>query len=208
MSTVPVWRRAAPRSAAGRAMAVAALLAAATMILGLAAAPLFSMVEDARDRADRLDRRAAALTAAAAARRAEAAIAPPAPAAIAAAEVWLDATAPVRDPDAAMLELVSALRLLAATAEVELVSAAPLAPARGRALFPALGAEGIGVVAAEARLTADHAGLARFLSAVEEARPTLRAAALSVTAASPRADREAARLSARVTVGALLREAE
>lgn len=205
MTAPPLWRRAPVRGPGGRALALAALGIGVGAVALFALAPLAAAVSDARDRAERLNDRAAALTAAAAARREEAALARPPAAAIAAAEAWLAAHAPPRDREAAMLDLLSALRLLAQAADVELTSAAPVDLERGdRDLFAVLGEAGVAAVAAEARIAADHAGLARFLDAIGRAKPTLRAAALEVSARTSRADAEAGRLSARVVVGALV----
>ena len=43
--------------------------------------------------------------------------------------------------------------------------------------------------------------------AIEQARPVLRAATLDITAKTSRADQETDRLSARVLIGAIIREA-
>lgn len=202
MSAAPAWRRLSPGSAPARVALLAALLAAAGLLALLVVFPLLGGLRAAEERAARLDLRAGALFAAAAERRAEAGLAGVDPASAAAAEAWLAEVAPERDREAAMLDLLSALRLLAGAAAVELVSAAPLERA---ASFPAPEGGPVGVVAAEARIVADHAGLARFLEAVEAARPVLRAAALDISAASPAAGAEARRLSVSVTVGALFR---
>ena len=53
-----------------------------------------------------------------------------------------------------------------------------------------------------------HDGVARFLTAVEQARPILRATTLEITARTSRVDREVDRLTARILIGAIIREAQ
>lgn len=206
MSAHPPWRSIAPRSPIGRIAALFALAVGAALAAAFVAAPLIARMDDARDRAARLDARTAALTAAATARRAEAAGPPADPAAIAAASDWLRVHAPLRTAEAAALDLLSALRLTAEATGVELASAAPLSQTgRDPDLFAAADMAGLAATAAEARIVADHAGLARFLGALEAAEPALRAAAIEITARSSGAAAEARRLTARVIVGALSR---
>lgn len=105
-----------------------------------------------------------------------------------------------------MLELLSGVRLLAEATGVELGSAAPLDADRAdAALFTAADLAGLRVTAVEARVTADHAGLARFLAAVEAAEPAMRAAAIEITARSDAVLDEKNRLTASVVIGALSR---
>lgn len=210
-AALPPWRRLSPDAPAARVAAIGALVAlvvgAAALILG----PAWSRLEAATARAERLDIRAAALTAAADARRAEAAGPPTDAAALAAAERWLAHHAPLRDSEAAMLDLLSSLRLIAEAAGVELASAAPLgrgATGRGGRLFEAADMAGLTAAAAEARIIADHAGLARFLGALEAATPMLRAAAIDIAARSTGPAAETRRLTARIVVGALSRSEE
>ena len=206
-AAVPPWRRMATNGAAARLVALVVLCCALTLSALLVAAPLAERLEDAKRKAAALDRRAAALNQAAADRSAEARIAAPPTEAVAAATAWLDEHAPAREGEAAMLELLSTLRLLAQAAEVRLTAAAPLALDRGDGrLFQITEDAGLTILAAEARIVADHDGLVRFLDAVEKARPVLRAAALDVTARSPKADAEDERLTARVLIAAMVRE--
>lgn len=206
--TVPVWRRISPRSGAARLGAFGAVAVFALLGWALVFAPLQSRLSEARERAASLDARAAALSAAAAALQAESATADPNAAALGEAAAWLDEHAPVRAPGEAELELLSALRLLAQAAEVELASVSALDVSRdaaARDIARTASASGLSAHLAEARLVADHAGLARFLTALEATRPTMRAASLEITARSSAAAAEARRLSIRVVVAALSR---
>ena len=210
-SDVPPWRRLAPGSAAARAVALATMALGGLLLWALVWAPLADRLAGAEDRARLADQRAAALTSAAAALRAEAEIAAPDGEALAAAEAWLAAHAPRRPEGETMLELLSTLRLVARAAEVELASVSPLDAARDPAARDFLAeAElaGLSAHVAEARITADHAGLARFLAALEAVEPTVRATALDVTARSTAAAAEGGRLSATVIVAALSRPPE
>lgn len=211
MSAPPFWRRLAPTSAAARALALGARLAAIAVAAAVVAIPLWSQWSEAQARAESLDRRAAALSAAAAARRAEAGVAEPDAALLAQAEAWLADVAPRRDADAAMLDLLSTIRLLAETSDVSLASVTPLdasgaVSAKGLTLSAEIA--GLTLALAEARITASHANFARFLSALEAARPIVIAPALDVTARSSAADEEDGRLTARVTIAALSRTGE
>lgn len=206
MNASPPWRRFSPRSPVARFGVIGALAISLALLLALVALPFIQQLEDARARAARLDLRAAALTAAAADRRDEARIAAPGAPELEAATAWLDEHAPEAEPQAAMLDLLSAIRRIAAETGVELNSTAPLETA-GRGAFAAADMAGLAVVAAEARIVADHAGLARFLAAIEAARPRLRAATLEINAASALAPAEARRLTASVVIGALHRPA-
>lgn len=210
MTAPPFWRRFPPRSAAARLIALSAVALFAALIWAMVYAPLQARLADARDRAASLDRRAAALTAAAAALATEAAITRPDAAALALSAEWLDQHAPPRADGEAALELLSTLRLLAQAAEVDLASVTSLDAARdaaARDLAAEADVAGLGAHVAEARIVADHAGLARFLTALEATRPTLRATALEITARSTNAAAEADRLSVRVVVAALSRPA-
>lgn len=208
MSAVPAWRRLSPQSGGARAAFFAGGAAALLIGYALVFAPLQTRLADARERAASLDSRAAALTAAAAARRAEAAVTAPDPEALRKAAEWLDKHAPQRPEGAAMLELLSTLRLLAQASEVELTSVTALDQSRdaaARDLSAEAAVSGLSAHLAEARLVADHEGLARFLTALEDITPTLRATSLDVTARNSAATAEARRLSIRVTVAALSR---
>ena len=208
MTAPPPWRRLSPASLGARLAAAAVLVLGAVILTLVVAAPLAARFDAAKDRTAALDRRAAALTAAAAARRAEAAFAAPKAADIARAEAWLDRNAPRRADGEAMLELLSTLRLLARTSGVELVSVAPLSRRQGAAAEGfARAAETAGLAAhiAEARIVADHAGLAALLGALEAVTPTVRASALDVSARNASATAEARRLSVRLVVAALSR---
>ncbi|MEL7462565.1 MAG: hypothetical protein AAFN79_00760 [Pseudomonadota bacterium] len=206
--TAPAWRRLSPRSGAARLAALGALVLFALLGWALVFASLQTRLTDARERAASLYDRAAALEAAADALAAESSTTEPDAAALQTATAWLDEHAPIRAPGEAELELLSALRLLAQAAEVELASVSALDASRdaaARDIARTAAASGLSAHLAEARLVADHAGLARFLTALEATRPTLRAAALEITARSPAATAEARRLSIRVTVAALSR---
>lgn len=206
MSAAPPWRRRAPTSAGARLAALGALGIGLLFLAVFVARPLVERVDAARERAARLDLRAGALIAAAQARKAEAGLAETDQAALAAATEWLARNAPIQDEGAATLDLLSSLRLLADAAGVELSSAAPLDAGRADGGFFAGDAPAAPhVAAAEARIAADHAGLARFLMAIEAARPPLRAAALDITARSAAPVDEDARLTVSVIVGALSR---
>ena len=107
-----------------------------------------------------------------------------------------------------MLDLLSSVRLIAQASDVKLTATAPIDVNRGEArLFDLVDGSGMSILAAEARIVADHQGIARFLMAIEQARPVLRAATLDITAKTSRADQETDRLSARVLIGAIIREA-
>ena len=210
MSAAPLWRRAAPASGSSRLLASIVLLGAVAALALFVALPLYERFAAAEDRATRLNARAAALEAAAEARLAEARLSGPDAALTARAVDWLDENAPMRDPDAAMLDLISSLRLLAEASDVALAAATPLDGARAAELRDfAAAAElaGLHASGAEARLTSDHAGLVRFLEAVEAARPTMRAAHLDISARSSAASAEGERLSVRVIVAAFSRSA-
>ena len=206
-AAVPIWRRMGTTSAAARITAFITLIAVTSLIALLIAAPIYERWEEAKRKAASLDQRTAALTAAAADRLAEAEIAAPPAAALAEAGAYLNEYAPTRDREAAMLDLISSLRLIAQASDVRLTAAAPLDPDRaGGRLFDMAEDAGVALLLAEARIVADHAGLARFLEAVDKARPALRAASLDLTARTPRADQEADRLTARIIVGAMIRD--
>ena len=210
MTARPFWRRMAPTSTAARLTAVLTLICFVLLIYALIYAPLQARLADARDRAASLDRRAAALTAAAEALKAEATVTAPDEATLMKANAWLDEHAPVRADGDAALDLLSTLRLIAQASEVNLASVAPLDAARdaaARDLAATAELAGLRAHVAEARIAADHAGLARFLSALEATRPTLRAASLEVTARSTSAAAEDGRLSVLVVVAALSRPA-
>lgn len=205
---LPFWRRMRTDGAAARLTALATILAVMALVGLLVGLPLVERLEDAKRRAANLDLRAAALSDAAAERLAEADIAAPSPAAIAEATAYLDEHAPEGARDAAMLDLLSTVRLIAQASNVSLASTAPVDVSRGETrLFDLVSDAGLAILAAEARIVADHDGVARFLSAIEQARPVLRAATLEITARSARVDQEAGRLSVRVLIGAIIREA-
>lgn len=212
MSGYPFWRRLDPRGGEARALAIAAALCFGFLIWALVWAPLQTRIADAREAAESLHRRAAALEGAAAARRAEAAISAPDAATLGKAEAWLAVHAPVRADGEAMLELLSTLRLVAETTAVELVSVSPLDAGRDAAARDMAAAADIAMLAvhvAEARIVADHAGLARFLGALDAVRPVIRAPAIEISARGGGAADEARRLSVSVIVAALSRsEAE
>lgn len=199
MSARPAWRRLSPASPAARGVAMITMLIGLGALALLIAAPLLSDIRAAKTRAAQLDQRAAALAAAAAKRRAEADQGAADEDSLAAAQSWLDLNAPRMSEDAAILDLISGVRLLAAEAGVRLETAAPLRERAGEA------APGLRVIAAEARIVTDHAGLARFLHAIEAARPLLRAATLEINASSAAALEEDQRLSATVIISALSR---
>lgn len=208
MSGYPFWRRLDPQGGAARALALGAVLCLGVLLWALVWAPLQARIAEAKERADSLHRRAAALEGAAAARRAEAAISAPDGARLGKAEAWLAVYAPIRADGEAMLELLSTLRLVAETTGVELVSVSPLDAGRdaaARDMAAAADIAGLAVHVAEARIVADHAGLARFLGALEAVRPVIRAPALEISARSGGAADEARRLSATVIVAALSR---
>lgn len=206
MTAPPPWRRLSPASGAARLVALLTCGIAAGLILLVVIAPLLAGWEDAKDRAARLDTRAAALAEAARDRRAEAAVTAPDSKTLAQAVAYLDAHAPVANAEGALLDLISALRLIAQTAEVDLTTATPLDAGRsGARLTMPLDMAGLTVAAAEARLVTDHGGLARFLQAVEAAEPTLRAATLDVAARSTSAGAEDKRLSVTITIVSLAR---
>ena len=211
MNAPPFWRRTAPTSAKARLIAAATVAIFAALAYALVYAPLETRLAEAREKATSLDRRAAALNAAAAARLTEAAVTSPDADALARATAWLGEHAPLRSEGEAELELLSTLRLLAQAAEVDLASVTSLDAARdaaARDLVAQAGVAGLSAHVAEARIAADHAGLARFLAALEATRPTLRATALEITARSANAAAESGRLSVRVVVAALSRPAE
>ncbi|MEM8754978.1 MAG: hypothetical protein AAGF90_18595, partial [Pseudomonadota bacterium] len=101
--------------------------------------------------------------------------------------------------------------LTAAATNVELASAALIdggGARRGGDLFAAADMAGLTATTAEARIVADHAGIARFLGALEAAEPAIRAAAVEIAARTAAAAAEDRRLTARVVVGALSRAPE
>lgn len=205
MSGAPPWRRLAPNGFNARLAAAGAALVGAALLALFVALPLIERIEAAQERAARLDLRAAALLTMAAERSAEAGFERSDAARIDAASTWLDTNARLSD-GTAMLELLSGVRLLAEATGVELGSAAPLDADRAdAALFTAADLAGLRVTAVEARVTADHAGLARFLAAVEAAEPAMRAAAIEITARSDAVLDEKNRLTASVVIGALSR---
>lgn len=205
---IPFWRRMRTDGAAARLTALTTVITVIALVGLLVALPLFERLEDAKRKAANLDLRAAALSNAAAERLAEAEIAAPPPAAIAEATAYLADHAPESTRDAAMLDLLSTVRLIAQVSDVTLTSTAPIDVNRGEArLFDLANDAGLAILAAEARFVTDHNGVARFLTAIEQARPVLRAATLEITARSSRVDQEADRLSARVLIGAIIREA-
>ncbi len=205
---LPFWRRMRTDGDAARLTALATILAVMALVGLLVGLPLVERLEDAKRRAANLDLRAVALSDAAAERLAEADIAAPSPAAIAEAAAYLDEHAPEGARDAAMLDLLSTVRLIAQASNVSLTSTAPVDVSRGETrLFDLVSDAGLAILAAEARIVADHDGVARALSAIEQARPVLRAATLEITARSARVDQEAGRLSVRVLIGAIIREA-
>lgn len=205
---IPFWRRMRTDSAPARLTALTTVITVIALVGLLVALPLFERLEDAKRKAANLDLRAAALSNAAAERLAEAEIAAPPPAAIAEATAYLADHAPESTRDAAMLDLLSTVRLIAQASDVTLTSTAPIDVNRGEArLFDLVNGAGLAILAAEARFVTDHNGVARFLTAIEQARPVLRAATLEITARSSRVDQEADRLSARVLIGAIIREA-
>ncbi|MEM7270647.1 MAG: hypothetical protein AAF401_15515, partial [Pseudomonadota bacterium] len=156
--------------------------------------------------ADALDQRAAALLAAAADRRREAELAPPPSNSVEAAEAWLKVHAPKEARETAELALITAIRLIAEDASVTLNSvAAAKLPREAANAAAALGDAGISLLAVEARISADHKSLARFLTSVETAQPKLRVAALDVVARTSRADQEDDRLTVRALVAAMIR---
>lgn len=194
-------------SAAARLTALITLMIVIALAGLLIALPLMERLEEARRTAANLELRADALEQAARERLAEAEIAPPPAAAIAEATAYLDQHAPVASRDAAMLDLLSSIRLIAQASDVTLTTTAPVDVKRGEArLFNLADEAGLSILAAEARFVSDHDGVARFLTAVEQARPVMRAATLEITARSARADREADRLTARILIGAIIRE--
>ncbi|MDG1972562.1 MAG: hypothetical protein P8I56_16570 [Paracoccaceae bacterium] len=207
-ASISFWRKMRTDSAAARLTALLALIVAIGLCALLIALPLMERLADARRTAANLDLRSAALRDAAAERLAEAEIAAPSPAVIAEATAYLATHAPVGTRNAAMLDLLSSVRLIAQASDVKLTATAPIDVNRGEArLFDLVDGSGMSILAAEARIVADHQGIARFLMAIEQARPVLRAATLDITAKTSRADQETDRLSARVLIGAIIREA-
>ena len=207
-ASISFWRKMRTDSAAARLTALLALIVAIGLCALLIALPLMERLADARRTAANLDLRWAALRDAAAERLAEAEIAAPSPAVIAEATAYLATHAPVGTRNAAMLDLLSSVRLIAQASDVKLTATAPIDVNRGEArLFDLVDGSGMSILAAEARIVADHQGIARFLMAIEQARPVLRAATLDITAKTSRADQETDRLSARVLIGAIIREA-
>jgi len=207
-NVIPFWRRMRTDGAAARLAALATLLSCIALVGLLIALPLYERLEDAKRKTANLDLRAAALADAAAERLAEVEIAPPSPAAIAVATAYLAEHAPKGARDAAMLDLLSTVRLIAQASDVTLTTTSPVDATRGETrLFDQVEDAGLAILAAEARIVADHDGVARFLTAIEQARPVLRAATLDITARSARVDQEPGRLSARVLIGAIIREA-
>ncbi|MEO0361071.1 MAG: hypothetical protein AAF322_08180 [Pseudomonadota bacterium] len=211
MSAVPPWRRRGPRSAGARGAAAAAVLAGFGALFFAFSAVFVDPLADERRSAELASQRAAALTAAAEARRREAAAPSADPSALATAEDWLARRAPRRPAEDAALDLLSALRLTAAATNVELASAALIdggGARRGGDLFAAADMAGLTATTAEARIVADHAGIARFLGVLEAAEPAIRAAAVEIAARTAAAAAEDRRLTARVVVGALSRAPE
>jgi hypothetical protein len=207
-ASISFWRKMRTDSAAARLTALLALIVAIGLCALLIALPLMERLADARRTAANLDLRSAALRDAAAERLAEAEIAAPSPAVIAEATAYLATHAPVGTRNAAMLDLLSSVRLIAQASDVKLTATAPIDVNRGEArLFDLVDGSGMSILAAEARIVANHQGIARFLMAIEQARPVLRAATLDITAKTSRADQETDRLSARVLIGAIIREA-
>ncbi len=207
-ASISFWRKMRTDSAAARLTALLALIVAIGLCALLIALPLMERLADARRTAANLDLRSAALRDAAAERLAEAEIAAPSPAMIAEATAYLATHAPVGTRNAAMLDLLSSVRLIAQASDVKLTATAPIDVNRGEArLFDLVDGSGMSILAAEARIVADHQGIARFLMTIEQARPVLRAATLDITAKTSRADQETDRLSARVLIGAIIREA-
>ena len=207
-ASISFWRKMRTDSTAARLTALLALIVAIGLCALLIALPLMERLADARRTAANLDLRSAALRDAAAERLAEAEIAAPSPAVIAEATAYLATHAPVGTRNAAMLDLLSSVRLIAQASDVKLIATAPIDVNRGEArLFDLVDGSGMSILAAEARIVADHQGIARFLMAIEQARPVLRAATLDITAKTSRADQETDRLSARVLIGAIIREA-
>lgn len=207
-ASISFWRKMRTDSTAARLTALLALIVAIGLCALLIALPLMERLADARRTAANLDLRSAALRDAAAERLAEAEIAAPSPAVIAEATAYLATHAPVGTRNAAMLDLLSSVRLIAQASDVKLTATAPIDVNRGEArLFDLVDGSGMSILAAEARIVADHQGIARFLMAIEQARPVLRAATLDITAKTSRADQETDRLSARVLIGAIIREA-
>ncbi len=204
MSDAPPWRRLDPRSAPARLAAFALLAALAAATAAAALGPLVARRAAAEGRLAATIARAEALERAAVEIGAQDQA--PASEAVAAAQAWLVSAAPTRAGDAATLALLSGLR---ATAEERGVTLTALAPVRAeaaelQALAPPLGL-GLSLVAAEARIVADHAGLAAFLEALERAPDGARVVALDVAAASAAPLAEAGRLTARVLAVALVR---
>lgn len=207
-ASISFWRKMRTDSTAARLTALLALIVAIGLCTLLIALPLMERLADARRTAANLDLRSAALRDAAAERLAEAEIAAPSPAVIAEATAYLATHAPVGTRNAAMLDLLSSVRLIAQASDVKLTATAPIDVNRGEArLFDLVDGSGMSILAAEARIVADNQGIARFLMAIEQARPVLRAATLDITAKTSRADQETDRLSARVLIGAIIREA-
>lgn len=205
---IPFWRRMRTDGASARLTALMTLLMVIGLVAVLVALPLIERLQDAHRTATNLDRRAAALTQAAAERMAEAEIAAPPADALAEAAAYLAAHAPVAARDAAMLDLLSSVRLIAQASNVTLTATAPIEAQRGEArLFDLAEGAGLAVLGAEARIVADHEGVARFLTAIEQARPVMRATMLEITARTSRADQEDNRLTARIVIGAIIREA-
>lgn len=201
---IPPWRRIDPNSASAKLFAFTLVAGTLLIASALVTMPLLSQWQDASDRATRLDQRAAALTAAAAARVIEAQDTQPDVATLERAEVYLATHAPIRPGEAALLDLISSLRLIAGATEVNLASVTPLDGRAGGFVLP-LDTVGLSTASAEARITTDHAGLVRFLSALEATQPTLHAVTLDITARSSAASAEDDRLSVSIVVSALSR---
>jgi hypothetical protein len=202
--SIPLWRRLRPGSASAKLTALGLLIGCLILTTALAAGFLWTTWTDATSRASRLDDRSAALEAATTARLAEAQQTEPDADALSAATAFLARHVPERDPEAAMLDLLSALRLIGGAANVSLASITPL-DNHGDGLATPLSAEGLQVTSAEVRLTTDHEGLTRYLAAMEAATPSLHAVALDITARTSGATAEDGRLSVSLTVSALSR---
>ncbi len=206
---IPAWRKMRTDGVAARITAFATVAAVVGLFGLLIAAPLVERFDNAQRRADNLDRRAAALRGAAAERLAEAEVSAPPQADIARAAAYLAGHAPVRSTDAAMLDLLSSVRLIAQASDVRLTATAPLDAQRSDArLLEGVEGAGLSVLAVEARIVADHDGVARFLTAIDQSRPVLRAASIEITSRSSRADQENERLNARILIGSIIRVTE
>ncbi len=203
---IPAWRKMRTDGGAARLTALIALASVIGLCGLLIAAPLVERLNDAKRKADNLDRRAAALRGATAERLAEAEISAPPPAQIAEAAAYLADHAPLRSTEAAMLDLLSSVRLIAQASNVRLTATAPLDAQRsGAGLLEGIEGSGLSVLVVEARIITDHAGIARFISAIEQSRPVLRAASIEVASRSSRADQENERLNARILIGSIIR---